>query len=107
MNPSWWWSWLRVWVTEKRFVKMNIRVRNRNATTRGRARGARSTLSLWTLHSAGLAPLLPALTVVVARTEIFVFRSRMGLVSRVHYYFTVLSRLTAAYTGLTFLPVDY
>ena len=26
MNPSWWWSWLRVWVTEKRFVKMNIRV---------------------------------------------------------------------------------
>ena len=33
MNPSWWWSWLRVWVTEKRFVKMNYRVRNRNATT--------------------------------------------------------------------------
>ena len=33
MNPSWVWLWLRVGVTEKRFVKMNYRVRNRNATT--------------------------------------------------------------------------
>jgi hypothetical protein len=33
MHPSWGWSWLRVGATGKRFVKMNIRVRNRNATT--------------------------------------------------------------------------
>ena len=32
MPPSWGWSWLRVGVTGKRFVKVNIRVRNRNAT---------------------------------------------------------------------------
>jgi len=33
MHPSCEWLWLRVGVTEKRFVKMNYRVRNRNATT--------------------------------------------------------------------------
>ena len=33
MYPSWWWLWVRVGVTETRFVKMNIRVRDRNATT--------------------------------------------------------------------------
>ena len=34
MHPSWGWSWLRVGATGKpSFVKMNIRGRNRNATT--------------------------------------------------------------------------
>ena len=33
MHPSWEWLWLRVWVTEKRFAKMNVRGANRNATT--------------------------------------------------------------------------
>ena len=33
MHPSWGWSWLRVGGTEKPFVKMNIPVASRNATT--------------------------------------------------------------------------
>jgi len=33
INPSWWWSWLRVGVTGKLVVKMNIPVAVRNATT--------------------------------------------------------------------------
>ena len=37
MNPSWWWSWLRVGVTGKLVVKMNIPVAVRNATTLPRA----------------------------------------------------------------------
>ena len=36
MHPSWGWSWLRVGGTEKPFVKMNIPVASRNATTPGR-----------------------------------------------------------------------
>ena len=36
MNPSWGWSWLRVGITGKLVVKMNIPVAVRNATTRER-----------------------------------------------------------------------
>ena len=54
MHPSWWWSWLRVGVTKKRFVKMNYRVRNRNATTRVSCRALRlSPLSRHTRRATG------------------------------------------------------